>query len=98
MNPTELQAIADTLMRVVTPSMTPKQLLKAAKKEHPDASKRTWLARRSSRSLRTLIKTSANLGICKPLRWRSEANNLIKIVLELMLRDRCPPIRRGKRC
>jgi hypothetical protein len=27
-------------MRVVTPEMTPKQLLKAAKKEHPDASKK----------------------------------------------------------
>ncbi|PAP95432.1 hypothetical protein [Mesorhizobium wenxiniae] len=40
MNPTELQAIGDTLMRVVTPEMTPKQLLKAAKKEHPDASKK----------------------------------------------------------
>ncbi|WP_419697159.1 hypothetical protein ACN2CC_32655 [Mesorhizobium muleiense] len=25
-------------MRIVTPEMTPKQLLKAAKKEHPDAS------------------------------------------------------------
>ncbi|WP_419696745.1 hypothetical protein ACN2CC_15265 [Mesorhizobium muleiense] len=40
MNPTELQAISDTLMRVVMPEMTPKQLLKAAKKEHPDASKK----------------------------------------------------------
>ncbi|WP_287071922.1 hypothetical protein [Mesorhizobium sp.] len=39
MKATELQAIADTLMRIVTPEMTPKQLLKAVKKEHPDASK-----------------------------------------------------------
>ena len=36
----EMQAIADTLMRVVTPDMSPKQLLKAAKSEHPKASKK----------------------------------------------------------
>lgn len=36
----EMQAIADTLMRVVTPDMTPKQLIKAARKEHPSASKK----------------------------------------------------------
>ena len=36
----EMQAIADTLMRVVTPDMTPKQLTKAAMKEHPNASKK----------------------------------------------------------
>jgi hypothetical protein len=36
----EMQAIADTLMRVVTPEMSPKQLLKAARKEHPKASKK----------------------------------------------------------
>lgn len=34
----EMQAIADTLMRVVTPDMTPKQLTKAAMKAHPNAS------------------------------------------------------------
>ncbi|MFA6031411.1 MAG: hypothetical protein WC889_00730 [Myxococcota bacterium] len=36
----EMQAIADTLMRVVTPDMKPKQLLKATRKEHPKASKK----------------------------------------------------------
>lgn len=36
----ELKAIADTLMRVVTPEMTPKQLMKATWKEHPKASKK----------------------------------------------------------
>ncbi|CAN7144116.1 hypothetical protein [Mesorhizobium sp. LjNodule214] len=42
----EMQAIADTLMRVVTPGMNPKQLLKAARKEHPKASKKdiVWAA------------------------------------------------------
>jgi hypothetical protein len=36
----DMQAIADTLMRVVTPEMTPRQLIKAARKEHPKASKK----------------------------------------------------------
>ena len=40
MQATEMQAIGDTLMRIVTPEMTPKQLLKAARKEHPNASKK----------------------------------------------------------
>ncbi|RRH91998.1 hypothetical protein EH240_31595 [Mesorhizobium tamadayense] len=40
MDATELQTISDTLMRIVTPDMTPKKLLKAARKEHPDASKK----------------------------------------------------------
>jgi hypothetical protein len=40
MEATELQAIGDTLMRVVTPDMTPRQLIKAARKEHPTASKK----------------------------------------------------------
>jgi hypothetical protein len=40
MDATELQAIGDTLMRIVTPDMTPKQLIKAARREHPDASKK----------------------------------------------------------
>ncbi|MBZ9711171.1 hypothetical protein LB543_31225 [Mesorhizobium sp. ESP7-2] len=40
MDATELQAISDTLMRIVTPGMTPKQLIKAAHKEHPNASKK----------------------------------------------------------
>jgi hypothetical protein len=37
MDATELQAISDTLMRIVTPDMTPKQLIKATRKEHPNA-------------------------------------------------------------
>jgi hypothetical protein len=40
MDAAELQAISDTLMWIVTPDMTPKQLLKAARKEHPNASKK----------------------------------------------------------
>ncbi|TGR00952.1 hypothetical protein EN833_30490 [Mesorhizobium sp. M4B.F.Ca.ET.190.01.1.1] len=40
MDATELQAISDTLLRIVTPDMTPKQLIKAARKEHPDAPKK----------------------------------------------------------
>ncbi|CAH2405378.1 hypothetical protein [Mesorhizobium ventifaucium] len=40
MDATELQAIGDTLMRIVTPDMTPKHLIKATRREHPDASKK----------------------------------------------------------
>ncbi|MDX8501791.1 hypothetical protein RFM99_25675 [Mesorhizobium sp. VK4C] len=40
MDTNEMQAIAGTLMRLVTPDMTPKQLAKAVKKQHPDASKK----------------------------------------------------------
>lgn len=36
----EMQSIADTLMRVVTPDMSPKQLLNAVKSQHPKASKK----------------------------------------------------------
>lgn len=40
MNANELSAIAETLMRIVTPEMSPKQLIKAANKEHPKATKK----------------------------------------------------------
>ncbi|WP_318528210.1 hypothetical protein [Mesorhizobium sp. J8] len=40
MDARELQAIGDTLMRVVTPDMKPKDLLKAVRKLHPDAKKK----------------------------------------------------------
>lgn len=40
MKAAEMQAIADTLSRVVTPEMTPKQLVRAARKKHPNASKK----------------------------------------------------------
>ncbi|UCI24943.1 hypothetical protein FJ430_25685 [Mesorhizobium sp. B2-8-5] len=40
MDASELQAIGDTLMRVVTPDMKPKDLLKAVRKLHPDAKKK----------------------------------------------------------
>lgn len=36
----ELQAIADTLLRIATADMNPRQLLKAVRKEHPKASKK----------------------------------------------------------
>jgi hypothetical protein len=40
MEASEMQAIGDTLMRIVTPDMTPRQLIKAARKVHPAASKK----------------------------------------------------------
>jgi len=40
MDASELRAIADTLMRLVTPDMKPKDLIKAVRKVHPDASKK----------------------------------------------------------
>lgn len=40
MNASELQAIGDTLMRLVTPEMTPKELVKAVRKVHPNAKKK----------------------------------------------------------
>ena len=40
MKASDLQAIGDTLFSVVTPDMTPKQLLKAVQNRHPDASKK----------------------------------------------------------
>ncbi|RWG79848.1 hypothetical protein [Mesorhizobium sp.] len=40
MDASELQAIGDTLMRIVTPDMTPKELVKAARKVHPNARKK----------------------------------------------------------
>jgi hypothetical protein len=35
-----LQAIGETLFRTATPEMSPKQLIKAVRKEHPKASKK----------------------------------------------------------
>ena len=35
----DLQAIGKTLLRIVTPDMTPTQLMKAVKKVHPKAAK-----------------------------------------------------------
>jgi len=40
MEAAELRAISDTLIRIVRPEMTPKQLIKAARKVHPHASKK----------------------------------------------------------
>jgi hypothetical protein len=40
MDASELRAIGDTLMRLVTPDMTPKELVKAVRKVHPDAKKK----------------------------------------------------------
>jgi hypothetical protein len=36
----KMHVIGQTLLRVVKPDMTPKQLMKAARKEHPHASKK----------------------------------------------------------
>jgi hypothetical protein len=35
MDASQLQAIGDTLMRLVNPGMTPKELVRAVRKEHP---------------------------------------------------------------
>ncbi|CDX27056.1 conserved hypothetical protein [Mesorhizobium sp. ORS 3359] len=40
MDASELQAIGDTLIRLVTPGTTPKDLVKAVRKEHPGARKK----------------------------------------------------------
>ncbi|WFP75079.1 hypothetical protein [Mesorhizobium sp. WSM4906] len=40
MDASELQTIGDTLMRLVTPEMTPKELVKAVRKVHPGAKKK----------------------------------------------------------
>lgn len=40
MDASELRAVADTLMRLVTPDMKPKELVKAVRKVHPGASKK----------------------------------------------------------
>ena len=40
MQAAELRAISDTLIRIVTSDMTPKQLVKAARKLNPGASKK----------------------------------------------------------
>ncbi|AZO70521.1 MAG: hypothetical protein E5V92_26980 [Mesorhizobium sp.] len=40
MDASELQAIGDTLMRLVTPDMTPKELVKAVRKVHPGTKKK----------------------------------------------------------
>ncbi|RVD39547.1 hypothetical protein EN784_04795 [bacterium M00.F.Ca.ET.141.01.1.1] len=40
MGASEMSAIGDTLMRIVTPDMSRKQLVKAARKAHPKASKK----------------------------------------------------------
>lgn len=55
----EMQAIADTLMRVVAPDMSPRQLLKAVKKAHPKASKKDIARAGSSRSFQTRTKITA---------------------------------------
>lgn len=40
MDPSELQAIGDTLMLLVTPGRTPEDLVKVVRKAHPQASKK----------------------------------------------------------
>lgn len=40
MDASELQAIGDALMRLVTPGVTPKELVKAVRKEHPGVKKK----------------------------------------------------------
>jgi hypothetical protein len=40
MKANEMEALADTLMRIATPDMTVKQLVKAVRQQHPTASKK----------------------------------------------------------
>ncbi|CDX19896.1 conserved hypothetical protein [Mesorhizobium sp. ORS 3324] len=40
MDASELQAVGEMLMRLVTPGMTPKELVKAVRKLHPEAKKK----------------------------------------------------------
>ena len=40
MDASQLQAIGDTLMRLVNPGMTPKELVRAVRKEHPGVKKK----------------------------------------------------------
>ncbi|QKD06444.1 hypothetical protein [Mesorhizobium loti] len=40
MDTREMVAIGETLARVVTPEMSPKQLIKAVEKDHPKATKK----------------------------------------------------------
>ncbi|RJT40756.1 hypothetical protein D3227_09260 [Mesorhizobium waimense] len=40
MEAAELRAICDTLIRILKPDMTPKQLIKVARRVHPYASKK----------------------------------------------------------
>jgi len=40
MDAKEMEAVADTLMRLATPGMKPKDLIKAVRRQHPGASKK----------------------------------------------------------
>jgi hypothetical protein len=64
MDANELSAIGDTLMRVVTPDMSPKQLIKATKREHPGASKKD-IARAAFFSI--IANADQDLGKAKTL-------------------------------
>lgn len=64
MDASEMSAIGDTLMRIVTPDMSPKQLVKAAQKEHPKASKKD-IARAAFFSI--IANADQNIGKAKNL-------------------------------
>ena len=59
MDASELRAIGDTLMRLVTPDMTPKELVKAVRNEHPEARKKD-IARAAFHAL--IANADADLG------------------------------------
>lgn len=71
MDASEMSAIGDTLMRIVTPDMSPKQLVKAARKAHPKASKKDIARAAFFRSSQTPTGTSARPGTCRRLPSRS---------------------------
>ncbi|MGT2468265.1 hypothetical protein ACVOMV_31230 [Mesorhizobium atlanticum] len=56
MDASELQAVGDTLMRLVTPSMTPKDLVKAVRRSIPAPGRRTSPAPPSTPSSPTPTK------------------------------------------
>jgi hypothetical protein len=59
----EMQAIGDTLLKVVTPETKPKQLVKAVQREHPKATKKD-IARAA---FFAVITNSEDLGKAKSL-------------------------------
>ena len=78
MDASELSAIGDTHMRIVTPDMSPKQLVKAAQKAHPKASKKDIARAASFRSSPMRIRTSARPRTCRHLPSRSVPSRRIE--------------------
>ncbi|SFO68122.1 hypothetical protein SAMN03159463_02663 [Mesorhizobium sp. NFR06] len=79
MDASELQAIGDTLMRLVTPGMTPKELVKAVRKEHPDA-RRKDIARAAFHAIiANATRIPASCATSGPSRLPSAPSNWNKL-------------------